>query len=83
MSKVKTIILTVIFTIITYLIIIIVVPWLADVTVSVNTTLAASHNMDNYPGTSPFLVSVPWILYIVPAAIATIIIVITLKRGDD
>jgi len=62
-----------------YLIMLIVIPWLSDITLTVNTTLNATSNMSNYPGTSPFLLSIPWILWFVPGVIGIAAIVVILR----
>lgn len=78
-NKFGAISLVVAFIFIVYLILLIVIPWLAEITVSVNTTLDTSHNMSLYPGTSSFLVSTPWILFFAPAVFGIVTIVIILK----
>ena len=62
-----------------YLIMLVVIPWLADITLTVNSTLNATSNMSNYPGTSEFLLSIPWILFFVPGVIGMAAIVIILR----
>lgn len=81
MNKEKAILVIVVGVIIAYIAVIVVVPWLADITVSVNTTLAGAHNMSQYPGTSEFLLASPWILYPMPAVLGLIAVVIVLKKG--
>lgn len=63
-----------------YLVMLVVMPWLADITLTVNSTLNATSNMSNYPGTSEFLLSITWILFFVPGVIgiATIIVILRL-----
>lgn len=56
------------------------IKFLADTSVSVNADLAAGSNMSNYPGTSGFLLNIPWILYFAPVIIGIVLIVIILKR---
>lgn len=82
MGKFGTVLLIIIFVVIAYLLVIVAIPFLSDVAVSTNTTMAASSNMSNYPGTSDFLLSIPWIMYFVPAAIGTIAVIITLKGSE-
>ncbi len=81
MNKYKTVILTLVFVSIAYLLMIVFVPILGDFAGSANATMAASSNMANYPGTSGFLLATPWIMWFVPGAIALIVIIITLKKG--
>jgi len=58
------------------------VPFLADITVTVNTTLNASSNMSLYPGTSGFLLATPWIMYFIPNVIGVIVVIMILRRQD-
>lgn len=44
-----------------------------------NTTMAATSNMSNYPGTSEFMVASPWVLYLVPPAIGIALVVAILR----
>lgn len=44
-----------------------------------NTTMAATSNMSNYPGTSDFLVASPWVLYFIAPVIGIIVIVAYLR----
>lgn len=80
MSKTRAIIYTIIGVSLLYIPLSIYIKFLADTTVSVNADLAAAHNMSLYPGTSGFLLSTPWIMYVVPAAIGIIVIITILKR---
>lgn len=81
MNKIGAVVLVVVFVILTYLVMLVVIPWLSDITTSVNATLQATSNMSQYPGTSEFLVSIPLILYFVPATIGLAVIVFILR--DD
>ena len=63
-----------------YLFIIIVVPWLADITVTANTTIAASSNMSNYPGLSGAILGTPLFLFFVPGVIGIILVILVLKE---
>lgn len=64
-----------------YLMMLIVIP---DVVVpmieTANATMTASSNLTQYPGTSDFLISIPWIIWFVPASIGGIAIVIIMRR---
>lgn len=66
--------------IIVNLILLITIPFLSDVTVTVNSTLNASSNMSLYPGTSGFLLASPWILYFIPNIAAVILVIVVLRR---
>lgn len=62
-----------------YAIMAVAIKFLADTSVSVNADLAASSNMAQYPGTSDFLLSSPWVLYFIPAVLGIIWIIIILR----
>lgn len=80
MSKTRAIAYVVMGITMVYLMLAVFIKFLSDTTVSVNAELAAAHNMSNYPGTSGFLLSTPWILYFAPALLGIILIVVILKR---
>lgn len=82
MSKFKQVVWVIIGVSIVYIMLAIFINFLADITVSVNADLAAAHNMSQYEGTSGFLLATPWILYIAPAVIGIIVIVVLLKRRE-
>ncbi len=63
-----------------YLLLMAVFPVLTDVVNTANTSMAASSNMSNYPGTTEALLASPWFLWFVPGCIGMIAIVIHLKR---
>lgn len=50
-----------------------------DMVSSANTTMVASSNMTNYPGTQSTLLAMPWILYFIPAVIGIAVVVYVLK----
>ena len=62
-----------------YLLLLVAMPILTDFASTANTTITASSNLSNYPGTQGFLLSTPWILLFVPAVIGMIVIVVILK----
>lgn len=82
MSKFKQVAWVVVGVTIVYIMLGIFIKFLADTTISVNQELAAAHNMSNYPGASDFLLAAPWLLYIVPAALGIIAIIVILKRRE-
>jgi len=82
MHKLLSVGITIGAVIMIYLVMLIVVPFLADTTVSVNATMAAGSNMTNYPGTSSFMLSIPWILWFVPGACGIVIVVGILRAPD-
>lgn len=83
MKKFGAIVTVIGVVIIVYLILLVVMPWLAEITTSVNTTLNASHNMSLYPGTSDFLISTPWILFFLPGVIGLVVVVLILRYSDN
>lgn len=80
MSKFKQIAWVIVGVSIVYVMLAIFIKFLADTTVSVNQQLAATSNMAQYQGTSGFLLASPWILYMAPACLGIIAIVVILKR---
>ena len=65
-----------------YLIMLIIIPGIVvPLASTANTTMSLTSNMSNYPGASGFLISIPWILWFVPAGIGTAAVIITL-RGE-
>ena len=64
-----------------YFILIIVIPFLASVVSTTNIEIATA-STTNYAATQGFLLSIPWILFFVPGAIA-IILVIQILRGPE
>lgn len=81
MGKFKSIVWVMIGVGIVYVMLAIFIKFIADTTVSVNQALVAAHNMTQYEGTSGFLLATPWILYIAPAVLGIILIVVILKKG--
>jgi len=54
-------------------------PTLVDIITTANTTMAASSNMSNYPGTAAVMVGAPLWLYFVPGAIGFVVVILILK----
>ncbi len=75
MNKIGAIAITIGVVIMAYLLILVVMPFLADAAASANVTMNATSNMSNYPGTSGFILAIPWILYYVPGVLGMILIV--------
>ena len=82
MTKFKSIALLIVGIAMLYGMLAIFISFLADTTVTTNATLEASSNMTQYPGTSGFLLSTPWLLYFAPAIIGIVWLVIILKRRE-
>lgn len=66
--------------IIAYLLLTLFMPILVDTSSTANVTMAATSNMSNYPGTTETIISVPWVLYFVPAIGGGIALVVVLRR---
>ena len=80
MGKLGTLAWIIGLVIIVNLLLLITVPFLADITVSTNLTLNATSNMSQYPGTSGFLLATPWILYFIPNVAGIIAVIVVLRR---
>ena len=81
MNKIGAVIIVVCLVIVCYLFMLIVIPGVVVPMVSsANTTIAASSNVSDYPGTTSFLLATPWILWFVPACIGIVVIVVILKQ---
>ena len=80
MSKMGTLAWIIGLVIIVNLLLLITVPFLADIAVSTNATLNASTNMSQYPGTSGFLLATPWILYFIPNVAGIIAVIVVLRQ---
>ena len=65
--------------IVAYLFLLVIMPIMTDMALTANTTMNASSNMSLYPGTSGFLLSIPWIVFFVPGVIGIALIVVILR----
>ena len=75
---------TVVFVmIIVYLFLLVIMPILTDFALTANTTMNATSNMSLYPGTSGFLMSIPWIVFFVPGVIGMALIVVILRMPSN
>lgn len=80
MNKLGTVAMIVGFVIVAYLFLLVAMPVITDAVSTANTTMAATSNMSNYPGTQEAVLATPWVLFFVPGVIGIIAVVITLKR---
>ena len=80
MDKIGAVIVVVVIMVVVYILMLVTMPVVVDIVAVANATATAEHDMTNYPGSSEFLVSTPWILWFVPGTIGMIAIVIILKR---
>ena len=79
MNKLLAIGITIGIVVILNLIMLIVVPFLADIAATSNATMAATSNMSNYPGASEVLLAAPWWLYVALNALGIVSIVVILR----
>jgi H+/Cl- antiporter ClcA len=82
MGKLKTVAIIILSVLGCYGVLAVFISFVSDQTISTNQALVAAHNMAQYPGTSRFLLSVPWILWFVPAVIGIVLIVVVLRRQE-
>jgi len=78
MNKIGAVITIVALMIVVYLFLLVVMPILTDTALTANTTMDATSNMSLYPGTSDFLMSIPWIVFFCPAVIGIALIIVIL-----
>lgn len=83
MSKGKQVLMVIGGVVLIYIVVSVFIVFLANTAVSVNTSMAAAHNFSNYPGFSGFLLSCPWLLYVIPAVGGIIWIILILRRRDE
>ena len=80
MGKLGQISIIVAFVIVAYLLLMVAMPVITDAASTANTTMSASSNMSNYPGTLEGTLAAPWVLWFAPAVIGMAAVIITLKR---
>jgi hypothetical protein len=80
MGKIGGVAVILVLVVCTYLMMLVVMPFVSEVVSTANTTMAASSNMSNYPGTGEAVLSTPWALWFLPGVIGTAAVVIILKR---
>lgn len=80
MRKMGAIAVTVAMVIICYLLMLVTVPVMVGLISTANTTMTASSNMTNYPGTAGFLTSMPWICWFIPASLGIVVIIMILRK---
>lgn len=81
MSKVGQVIVVVVFVSIVYLAMLVIMPIVSDFSISANATITASGaNITAHPGSTSFLLSIPWILWFIPGSIGIAVVVVILKR---
>jgi len=83
MHKLGAIILIIIFGGAAFLLFNLMAPLIVGFANTANTTVAASSNMSNYPGTSEGLVLSPWLLLLVIPVICVILIIQVLRSPDE
>lgn len=80
MNKYVSVALIVAAVVVAYMLITVLQPITVSMVESANTTISASSNLSNYPGTQAALIGWPWWLWFVPAFLGTILVVVELKR---
>ena len=48
-----------------------------------NTSISATSNMSNYPGTLDFINSSPFWIWFIPGGVGTVALIVMLKTGDS
>lgn len=79
MNKFGAVITIVVLIVAVYLLLLVIMPILTSTALTANTTMNATSNMSLYPGTSGFLMSIPWIVFFVPGVIGIALIVVILR----
>ncbi len=64
-----------------YLLLLVVMPVISDLALSANTTMNSTSNMSQYPGTSGFLMSTPWIIIWIPGVLGLVAIIGVLRSN--
>jgi len=80
MNKAKGILMVIGGVVFLYLVLLIVVPFLADIATAANTTMHASSNLSDYPGGEEILFAAPWLLFFVPGGIGIAAIIFILRQ---
>lgn len=83
MGKVRMTLLLIGALLVVYLIMLVTIPVITDIASSVNTTMAASTNMTNFPGAQGALLGAPWWLWWAPFGIGCVVEVQILRSGKD
>ena len=79
MGKYLTVAVIIGMVIIAYLLLMVFETVIVDAVSTANTTMAATSNMSNYPGTQEGMLAIPWILWFVPGVGGIIAVVFTLR----
>lgn len=83
MNKYGAVITIVVLEIAVYLFLLVIMPIITDMALTANTTMNATSNMSLYPGTSGFLMSIPWIVFFVPGVIGIALIIVILRMPSQ
>lgn len=79
MRKLGLILATIGIVVIAYLFLLVIMPIISDFASTANTSIAASHNVSNFPGSTTGLLAIPWVLWFAPAVGGTIAVVVILR----
>ena len=80
MGKLGTVAMIAGFVIVAYLLLMVFMGVITDAASTANTTMSATSNMSNYPGTQEGVLAAPWVLFFVPGVGGIVAIIIVLKR---
>ena len=80
MGKIWQVILIVSGVSMLYLLMLVIMPVVSSLASTANTTAAASVNVSLQPGSTSFLLSIPWICWWIPGTIGGIAVVAVLKQ---
>ena len=75
MNKAGAIAIVVGTTIILYLILLVIMPFIAGIASTANTTMAASSNLSNYPGAAEGMLAAPLWLMFVPGGLCIVVVI--------
>lgn len=75
MKKIGMIVLVLIMVVVAYMFLTLIQPTIVAINTSVNTTLAASSNMSNYPGAADVVIGWPLWAYFIPAILGGVAVV--------
>lgn len=75
MNKLGAIAIVVGTTIIVYLLLIVIMPFIAGIASTANTTMAASSNLSNYPGAAEVMLASPLWLMFVPGGLCIVVVI--------
>ena len=82
MTKLRDVGIIIVLVAVVYGLMALFMPIISDLSTEAQATMAAGHDMTDYPGTSEAMGSAPWLLWFVPALIGGVAIVVRLRAED-